>query len=379
MIALFTASAPFRNGGTGCNILCDRFLSDTDGVVSTVIMRHGAPPESFKHRMRNFTYREAGGLGLGRFAPVLRARVDGTLCRWEGRRAADRLRSLGVSRLFGFAGANWRFLLQLENYAKGAGIPYDIYLVDDFETSLLPGASSRLRELVRRIESRVLRNAGSVYAISSGYCEHLFEKYGVPAAFLPYSVSPNRRFSKHTLTERLIVFIGSVNRLYMSPILELANAINCGTVAGTYRIRIVSLGKPPTEIEEYCGKRIIEWVEGRSVEDLRAAMAPAWALFLPYSFEMSVRKLVETSFPTKLTDYAEVGRPILIYAPSSASTSRYANKYGWRWVAHDIVGLNRILATASEDDALAEWQRQLNTVSELHAPNAIRDVLLSRR
>jgi hypothetical protein len=60
-----------------------------------------------------------------------------------------------------------------------------------------------------------------------------------------------------------------------------------------------------------------------STEERKRAMEQCWAVFLPYSFEDSVRVLVSTSFPSRLSECMTAGRPLLVYGPSYATLPSY--------------------------------------------------------
>jgi hypothetical protein len=51
-------------------------------------------------------------------------------------------------------------------------------------------------------------------------------------------------------------------------------------------------------------------------------------LFLPMSFDDDHRTNMELSFPSKLTDYTETGRAILIWGPPYCSAVRWAREHG---------------------------------------------------
>jgi len=60
------------------------------------------------------------------------------------------------------------------------------------------------------------------------------------------------------------------------------------------------------------------------IERLRAEID---ALFVPMSFSVDETCDVETSFPSKLTDYSATGLPMLIRAPANSSAARWATEH----------------------------------------------------
>lgn len=73
----------------------------------------------------------------------------------------------------------------------------------------------------------------------------------------------------------------------------------------------------------------IEYFGWRTVEDTRRLLAECDLLYLPQTFDESLRYFAELSFPTKLSTYVAAGRPILLHAPPYASLSKF-------WEQHDL-------------------------------------------
>jgi glycosyltransferase involved in cell wall biosynthesis len=64
-------------------------------------------------------------------------------------------------------------------------------------------------------------------------------------------------------------------------------------------------------------------------EVARAEMKRCDALYLPYSFNTSAARVVETSFPTKMADYIVSGKPVIINGPPNSTIINFSRRTGW--------------------------------------------------
>jgi len=83
-------------------------------------------------------------------------------------------------------------------------------------------------------------------------------------------------------------------------------------------------------------------------------LAEANVAFLSLSFEPKMRHVVETSPPSKISEYLAAGLPILAHAPASATVARYCREYGCGLVVDepDDVALRDALIQLRGDFAL---------------------------
>ncbi len=72
---------------------------------------------------------------------------------------------------------------------------------------------------------------------------------------------------------------------------------------------------------------LIEYLGHLSDHEVRERLRDCDLLYLPQPFEESGRALAELSFPTKLSTYASVGRPIMVHAPAYGSLVDFASKH----------------------------------------------------
>ena len=374
---LFTGSPPFSNGGGGCNILTYDLLQVLGPSCPIACLPTRSNHEARSQAAETIYFRELRGRMYRRILPNVRKIIDETFAYRAGLSARRRLLDRGVDTVFAFAGADWRFLYQARAFSRGGELPYVLYVVDDFEESELGWLPEADVSKVRKVELEIMRAAKKVYCISSGYCEHLRAKYGVEAQTLPFHLRPAAEVSSFDSDVRRLVFYGSINRLYASALEAIAGIIAAhkpGSQSYKYRLTLVS-GSPLTpNLLEAERAGIVERVRGTTPEEILAQARRGWANILPYAFEEKEKVMVSTSFPTKVTNCAQSGRPTIVFAPSYASTTRYAQTNGWRWVAETKEDLLRILSLGV-NEANEEWTRQQVVFEREHSADLIRSIL----
>jgi hypothetical protein len=101
----------------------------------------------------------------------------------------------------------------------------------------------------------------------------------------------------------------------------------------------------------------------RSSDEWRKTLKTSWAIFLPYSFDESVRVMVSTSFPTRVSECITSGRPLLVYGPSYATLPRYFLANGLAVCVQSRTELKAALQTIEQEDSaklISKYQAALN-------------------
>jgi glycosyltransferase involved in cell wall biosynthesis len=68
------------------------------------------------------------------------------------------------------------------------------------------------------------------------------------------------------------------------------------------------------------------WLDFAPRHELDAWLASADAFLIPMVFDPSIRQRMETSFPSKLIEFAQFGKPLIIWGPEYCSASRWARE-----------------------------------------------------
>ena len=71
------------------------------------------------------------------------------------------------------------------------------------------------------------------------------------------------------------------------------------------------------------------WLDFAPREQLYEGLRSADALLVVMSFDPKLRRRMETSFPSKLCEYAQLGKPIIVWGPDYCSAAQWARKGDW--------------------------------------------------
>lgn len=204
------------------------------------------------------------------------------------------------------------------------GIPYHLVCHDDWNTTT--PVQLWANSLATRAFGRAYRGAASRLCISPSMNEKYEELFGVSGTLL----YPNRGFDSPHPMVRL--------RSTLSNGFTIGYA---GSLEGSdYREQLSCLAKALRKVD---GRLLIHTrdclgslselpnvVDGGFVRssDLAESFATTSdVLFVPMSFDVTHRRTVEISFPSKIADYTAIGLPLLIAAPSYSSAVRWVREH----------------------------------------------------
>ena len=389
---LLTDAPPMRHGGHGCHVLSWNWLVAM-GPAARLVITH-----RLHRRLRTADlaadlpvpavfYPDGCGLPLGR-VPAVRVLLDWLLFLLALPRLRRAVRASGAERIFALFGADAAFLLPAVWLARATGLPLDVYLVDDLESSTRTTDRQRWVRVARALERWTLRRAARVFAISPGYVEHLREKYGVMARWLPVVAAEGATaavvhagFRSGTPDVRHLVFVGSVNFLYIPGLRDLLRAIAEWNAAPdapfALRLKVLTRHAPQELRDDIDGQNLgcLDVVLNADDDELDRHLRSGWATFLPYSFAAGAEVLVRTSFSSKFTDSLAAGRPILVYGPAEASLPRYFRDSGLPLCATSPTELRAALRAIAAADTPELIARYAEIAERYHSPAALRSVL----
>lgn len=381
---LFTDAPPLREGGYGCNVLSRNLLEDLGELFGLVITRR------LDDHVRQADLWQAPGTPVLVFpdAPWFRPRrlrpwIDLLLFLVSLPRLAAAARRSGCRRIFALFGADPWFLLQVDLLRSATGLPLDVYLVDDLETSSQLSRKKWQARSVRRVEPRVLRRAARVFVISPGYAEHLAHKYAQPARWLPLPARTegveHRVYHPGVPDRRAIVFVGSINDLYLDGLCRLYEETSrWNRFPGRpyeLRLRVLTRREPRPLLDRLPHRDFLDLALDLGTSALHDELHAAWAVFLPYSFDPALRTAVATSFSHKFTESAVAGRPILVYGPPDASLPRHFRTGGLPLCVTDPDGLRQGLEEIAACDGPGLIARYGELLRTFHSPENLRAIL----
>jgi hypothetical protein len=321
-------------------------------------------------------------LGLRRFSEMFRCFLDMLLLCACLPWVVPMIRKCGATRIFAFPHAWWVAFIDAWLLGLAAGLPVDLYLVDDLEASAVMGRKRLRARLSRAVEGFLLPRFAKVYVISKGYAEHLKAKYGVDAEWLPlviradvitYAPPPPPGESRY------IGFSGSMSSLYRSALRELHDAVlRLNQIPGgpRYKIALCVLGMPADLTSIFPDPSVVEVFSNLPNDQLVARLRANYANFLPYTFSEELKIMVSTAFSCKTSEYFAAGRPILVYGPAYASVPRHFIENDLPVVGTKEGTLEELILEIEKVDTPALIERYREVVERFHSPAALRRRLL---
>jgi glycosyltransferase involved in cell wall biosynthesis len=129
-----------------------------------------------------------------------------------------------------------------------------------------------------------------------------------------------------------IVFTGSIYHANIDCFQDLINAMKLLTL---YNIELhIYSNQSKSEIKEagIFGSRIFTYphVPFKNIIDIQSK---ADILFLPLSFQSTIKEVIRTSSPGKMGEYLGSGRPVLVHAPEDSFVTYFCKKNDCGWVS----------------------------------------------
>ncbi|AIE74666.1 MULTISPECIES: glycosyltransferase [unclassified Synechocystis] len=123
----------------------------------------------------------------------------------------------------------------------------------------------------------------------------------------------------------------------------------------------------------------VQYLGWRNTEEVRSYLAQCDLLYVPYPFASHLRPLAQLSFPTKLSTYVSLGRPVFAHVPQYGSLVDFYDKYplGALCTSLDAKVIAEKIAALAEDTNL--YEASAKTVAwvgekELSQANFVRQV-----
>lgn len=283
------------------------------------------------------------------------------------------VRQSGATHILALEGSDPEVLARVDAIARRAGIPFSVYLVDDFECTMqLQGhGAPDIAATKARMQHRLAR-AQNIFAITDGLGELLHRQFGVAATTLnlAYEAGPERGAPR---TDQ-IFFLGSINFLYLDALRTLLEIVARLRTQTGRDITVRFTHGARTELDPL--PDFAQAAPIRSADLLADEIASSLFAFLPYSFDAAVRVMVETSFPSKSLECMAYARSILVYAPDYSGSVRFFEKAGLPIVTRTRQALEAEILR--QLDARPDHGTQYRAyLAATHSPQVLRETLLS--
>jgi len=250
----------------------------------------------------------------------------------------------GDCQIMALCGSNISFLVRLQILVEVLHLSYSIYVVDDFSESLkLSGKCEMLNE-ANYLAMKTYAGAQRVYSICPGMNEHIWSLYGRQSIILyPISDKIDGFITDLKVVRGQILYVGSLNLLYLNPLHEVAKLIDAMNALGfIWTLHMITRDKAIFE-QEFSRYKFLTADHNCSRNRLRIEVQQSEVLLLPYSFSEKTKIMVETSFPSKFMDAVCARKPIICFAPAYASISRHLNENGAGYHAESTMELANLL------------------------------------
>ena len=226
--------------------------------------------------------------------------------------------------------------------AKRMEIPLVVNFQDWWPTSNYSGAYERPFPFVRKIMERrfrqMHREAVAVFATSHGMLDWLGERPGARVLFptgAPRAEGQTPSFAPNRADGPLTVaYAGQIPRAsYGKQVLQVANAVAHQRDSLQLKVYAPRLDNQSEVVDKLQSMGFYGgFLPGHLLLD---ELARCDVLLAVMTFGKNSRLFAETSFTTKILDYAAVGRPIVIWAPEYAAPVQLARRTGFALTCTD--------------------------------------------
>lgn len=247
-----------------------------------------------------------------------------------------KLKNKGIRKLFIPLGADYRELKRAYLCSRIYHLSVSIYIVDDFleYNRIFSGTNIDYRGLKKDIIN-YLKEIDCIFVISKGMQDRIYDLTGRRSVLLPIPYENKKIFETSERTLMQVLFLGSINRLYVQGIKDMAEVIDELNKKKNLQIRFQFTYKSIMEVKQIIGnyKCIISRHIGTEVE-LKKEMRDSIFCFMPYSDDKDLNLMQNTSFPSKLVEYMSSARSIVIYGNNENLAKRYFEENNLPQIIH---------------------------------------------
>jgi len=227
----------------------------------------------------------------------------------------------------------WKFLLVSAFNSKAR---FGLYIVDDLE--LINKKLKRTIELnlIKLLLPICIKKADYLITISEGLRQNYRERYQKDSFILLPTFSKIETLpEKQTGSEKFsFLFTGGLSFLYNSTLVKIAGILEKHNKLYNSQYELIV----QTYSSYACFKELglnEEYVKYSSVENrdaLKDIYTNCDCFFVPYSFNEDDRDMVASSFPQKVAEIIQYGKPILVVGPSYSSIVSFFRKNNLEYV-----------------------------------------------
>ncbi len=226
-----------------------------------------------------------------------------------------KLKKNGVQKMFIPLGADYRELKRAYLCSKFFQFTVSVYIVDDFleYNRIFFESNKQLSKLKKRIIT-YLRAIDYIFVISKGMQARIRELTGRHCILLPIPYEYKKRSVTNGTRLLQILFLGSINELYIKGIKDIAGVIDKINEKKKLQIKFRFTYKSAIDVKHIIGNyKCIISSQIETEENLSNEMHDSLFCIMPYSDDENLSLMQNTSFPSKLIEYMSSARSIVIY------------------------------------------------------------------
>lgn len=199
-----------------------------------------------------------------------------------------------------------------------------------------------------------------------------------PIPDCPLTVAEERKKNSDQKIFKL-VYAGSISGIYAPMIQQLLAALH-----GVKELQLNLFGRLPN-----CQDDLLQEIKRQGVHGgflprdlLRQELNQASALLVTISFDPNNRRWAETSFPSKLVEYCQYNKPIIIWGPDYCSAVRWGLKYQSALIvtsplAQNVVQAIQALVTRPEEQTRLK-KKTIQIAQEMFNPEKIQEKFINK-
>lgn len=230
--------------------------------------------------------------------------------------------------------------------SKFTNLPLITLVHDDWVEMSWKGSFIPHKGIYNKLLYFVLKTSKLVFSVSESMASRIKTIFNINTILqLPATELNQDTYHSPILLEKKtvykVLYMGSLYSLMKDSILLVCDAVairNKTSSTPDYIVEIYSnsnLETRSTLNQKYSGCNI-SFKDFVKKELFLATLNSADILLIPHSFDKDLEVLTETSFPSKLPECLNSGKPLLVVAPSHSSISKYALKFKFAKVVNNF-------------------------------------------
>jgi len=263
---------------------------------------------------------------VGKFEQIINAKLAGDFWAWwEGRwidpflpKRVDSGRPTVVMTV-----AHGEGFMAALRFARKHQLPL-VSFFQDWWPDMAP-VHSFSRKRLETMFRQLAEESAVIFCVSEGMKEALALSQGTVLPPIPAAAKPGLR--KNSRNQRSD---GKFRVLYFGNLGEYGPMLGDALKAlqGNERVELVVRGSQPKWPKDFAEKmkRQEKWLEFAPRSELEEWLESAGAFLIPMVFDPSMRRRMETSFPSKLVEFAQFGKPLVVWGPGYCSAVEWASR-----------------------------------------------------